>query len=272
MNTNVNTLHAAREIGRELYLRILLESDNKYFELGARTIELSGGQMSWMSNCVSIPVGCVIHRTRRTSDESEANEWVTEFEQTVRAIGSNIVRIYVQEPSTVLESALENNGFQRRVECALLAFPERVTPVPDAALRRVATDADMEKKCAYDAESAFGPDGHQLDPQHWHIAMVTKWRTKLLDFYFIERSGEVCGTVGAMYRDGVLRLKNLTVRPAFRRQGVGRQAVLALWRKAIESSCILGTFGLEGQAGYKMYRSVGMQVGGAQHEWTKNIS
>ena len=84
--------------------------------------------------------------------------------------------------------------------------------------------------------------------------------------------GEICGTVGAMNAEHILRLKNLVVRPSHRKKGVGRGTTLALWKMAFDSGKRLATFGATGGGGYATYKSAGLYPTRPQIEWCKKLS
>ncbi len=249
----------------------LLETDNRYFELASTTRQLPGGQLSWMPGCTSIPLGCVIVRVGQPSSMRQANRWTGEFEAAVDEIGGRIVRLYLQDRVPLLEDALRQAGYQGRAELAFLSPTVAPPQESSVSIRQVVTKEDFQLKSDLEAESSTGPDGHSLDPRPWQEALCAKWKTKLLHFYFIERDGNIVGTIGAMQGSCILRLKNLVIRPAFRQQGFGREAVFALWRQACDDGRLLGTFGVQGDAGCHVYLSAGLKVTAAQVEWSISL-
>ena len=171
----------------------------------------------------------------------------------------------------MLESALTHAGYEERQEVAFVG-PATAPPTDTTVtLRMMQTEADLDKMAEIDAESPRGPDGHIADNGTWNEIIRKKWRTGELSLYFIEDQGEICGNVGAMHAAHILRLKNLVVRPCHRKNGFGRGATLALWKKAFDAGKRLATFSVPGGGGYATYKSAGLYPTRPQYEWCKEL-
>jgi GNAT superfamily N-acetyltransferase len=99
-----------------------------------------------------------------------------------------------------------------------------------------------------------------------------KCETGIKESFLIEYCGQICGSIGAIRMADLLRLKNIIIRPGFRRQGLGLQAVRELAALAHSRGLpALGVFGIEGDAGDRLYRSAGFSVIGDLTEWCKRL-
>jgi len=257
---------------REICTAEVLETDNRYFELATERADLNGAQLVWSPDRTSIPLGCVILRVEEPESPEQALEWLTRFEDAILDVDCRLARIYLQKSNPVLEQALTRTGYERRPEVAFVG-PATAPPAGTTVSLHLMTDeADLDKMAEIDAEDSYGPDGHTADNATWNEIIRQKWRTGELSLYFIKYQEEICGTVGAMHAAHILRLKNLVVRPSYRKQGIGRAATLALWEMAFDSGKRLAVFGVPGGGGYATYKSAGLHPTLPQDEWCKILS
>lgn len=257
---------------REICTVEVLETDNRYFELATESADLSGARLVWSPGRTSIPLGCVILRVEEPESDEQALEWLARFEEAILNVNCRLARIYLQKPNAVLESALTRTGYERRPEVAFVG-PATAPPAgTTVSLQLMTKEADLDKMAEIDAEDSYGPDGHTADNATWNEIIRQKWRTGELSLYFIKDQDEICGTVGAMHAEHILRLKNLVVRPSYRKQGVGRRATLALWKMAFDSGKRLAVFGVPGGGGYATYKSAGLHPTWPQDEWCKILT
>lgn len=262
---------AEKEI-RETCTVELLKTDVRYFELASKTTDLHGAHMYWSPGRTSIPLGCVILQVEEPETSAQALGWVSRFEDAILQVDCSLSRIYLQEPNPVMELALIRAGYEQQAE---VAFVGPATPPPtdtSVTLEQMKTEADLDRMAEIDAEIPVGPDGHAVDNETWSEIIRQKWRTGELSLYFIVDRDDICGTVGAMNAEHILRLKNLVVRPSHRTKGVGRGATLALWKLAFESGKRLATFAAPGGGGYATYKSAGLDPTKPQVEWCRKLT
>ncbi len=89
--------------------------------------------------------------------------------------------------------------------------------------------------------------------------------------WLIEVAGDPCGAVCDMQVDGLIRLKNLVIRPDDRRRGLGVAAALSIGEIATEQGVALGSFALHGSCGERVYRRAGMRPAVRQTEWYRPL-
>ncbi len=248
----------------------LLESDRRYFEMGAETEPLSHGLLAWMPGLTRLAASCVIHRVE--SMPSNLAAWLDEIEVKVADRDVPLVRIYLEHCPDGLRQAFRERGYQQRNEIGFLA-PSGDSHVPQGlALSEVLSDADWQFKQAIHNEAMHGPDGYTNQADLWVELEQRKCATGQMRSFLVQRDGEVCGTVGAIAHDGLLRLKNIVITPRFRRLGLGVAAVQLMRRLASQQqNRRLGVYGVDGGPGSRLYKRAGLREINCQQEWSRMI-
>ncbi|WP_278314647.1 hypothetical protein [Lolliginicoccus levis] len=179
------------------------------------------------------------------------------LEASDRRRGHALTRLYLTEPSLLIEQHFLDHGYQRRTESVYIR--------PTAGLGSISGGVQLEEihdepawaiKARIDSESQGGPDGYDRSAALWARFEHAKWRSGAVRFFLI-RSGQQChGSVGAMMTPQAIRLKNLLIRPASRGQGIGTATTLALAALgASEGRPAFGVFAVDGGIGASTYRS-----------------
>jgi GNAT superfamily N-acetyltransferase len=247
-----------------------LESDARYFELGARSKALPGASLSWVPGLTTLPAGCVVQRVQPETVRRDPPAWIRRVEREVLAAGTRLVRIYLDEAAG-LDAALAAEGYQGKREIAFLG-KARMFPENPVRLREVLTEADWREKERIHRESPLGPDGHQSDAAKWTRLLRLKNAAGGKRSFLCECDDGVCGTVGALEMKDLVRLKNIVIRPAFRGQGLGLGVVRCLIQMAAERGKeAMGVFAVEGAPGERLYTRAGMTGAAAIWEWTKQF-
>ena len=116
-----------------------------------------------------------------------------------------------------------------------------------------------------------GPDGYTNEADLWVAMERRKCETGLMQSFFVEREGEICGTVGMIIQaDRLARLKNIVIAPPHRRTGLGVAAVGLLRQLAARDHGLrLGVLGVQGGHGSKLYRRAGLSEVTCQFEWSR---
>jgi hypothetical protein len=248
----------------------LLLSDLDYFRLGAQRRPLpGGGELFRMEGCERLAAGCVAFPGENPHPIGP-DRWVEAFEGAVREAGAPLARLYLQGPQPDLTAALERGGYTRKRETAYLSPAAPPPPVAGYRLRPIESSRDWDDAHAVFAELERGPDGYENPAALWLDLIRRKCAGGQMRYYVVEDQQGVCGTVGSMeYRD-MLRLKNLMIRPARRRNGAGRATALLLRLMAArQPGRVLGVFGIDGSPGAEVYQSAGLFAAGHQEEWTR---
>ena len=248
-------------------LAAAIETDRVYFELGAKIERLPGAILAWMPNLTSAAPGAVIQRVEPETVAAMSVQWLHRAERALSDIGAGIARIYLEERHEPLDALLQNAGYSAREE---LIFAHSIeAPGAGLEITRIETDADWGRKLLLHQQISTPPDGHRSGAFDW----VTLERRKCdagMEAYLVERDGKTVGAIGALQGNGVLRLKNIVVHPAHRRQGVGLGMlghfgkVGAEW--GIPEQCV---FAVKGEIGELLYHAAGMRVIGSVVEWSK---
>lgn len=249
--------------------RVLLETDRRYFELGALRRELPGAEMVWLEGMADLPAAGVVHRV--VPAETADSAWVGEVTAALLDTGFRHGRIYLDEPSGPLEAQLASDGWTLRREPGLVALASLPRRTPDVELVPVLSDDDWVAKKHVHQADALRPDGHDAPAKRWVAMERARVATGELEAWLVVRDGIVCGTVCTMVHDVVLRNKNLVVHPDHRRTGVGLGVLAKLGDMARARGLVLGTFSVTGEVGELLYRAADMSVVVEQREWSRSL-
>ena len=254
--------------------RALIESDCRYFEAGARIHALGPVEIACLPGFEAIAAGCVVQRVRSERlRPAGAAGWIARVEDNLRALGCALARWYVVGDAPELARALVAAGYARRIELGFL-LEARVSrsAVPGLSLRAVETDRQWSAKLRLHRRAARGPDGHETPASLWVDLERRKAAAGLLRPYLVEMEGTVCGAVGASRQGPLLRMKNIVINPAIRRRGIATAVARSFGTFAAALGCdAAGCFGVEGDAGARVYRRAGFRVVTAQAEWVKPL-
>ena len=248
----------------------LLETDRRYFELGALRRKLPGAEIVWLDGMADLPAAGVVHRVV-PAETADAAAWVGEVTTALLDTGFKHGRIYLDEPFEPLEAQLAADGWTMRREPGLVALARVPRRTPDIELARVLSDDDWTAKEHVHEADAVGPDGHDASASRWVAMERARVATGELEAWLVVRDGVVCGTVCTMAEDVVLRNKNLVVHPDHRRTGIGLGVLATLDDLARARGLVLGTFSVIGEVGELLYRAADMSIVVEQREWSRSL-
>lgn len=250
----------------------LLESDRRYFELGARVERVRAARLVSMPALEGAPGGCVVQRVCDIEFDVDPRRWVAEMVERLRALGCAVARVYLDGPNFSLESALEDAGFRRRLEIGYVVRGELPVRREDVVLHPVADEDGWEAKRRLHAGSDDASDGYALSGPSWVELERRKCDSGGMRAYLVEVAGTVLGAVAVLEVDGLLRAKNVFVLSGSRRQGIGASVMGLLSRQAVEVGLgVTGIFGVEGRAGNALYHRLGMTPVVEQQEWSRYL-
>ena len=252
-----------------IQLASAIETDRRYFELGANIEQLSGARLAWMPGLTSAPAAAVIQRVDPETVATEGKPWLSRAEQALSGIGCQMARVYFDRRHAASEQLFRDAGYEEREE---LIFAHSLgPPEPGLSMARVESASDWDRKLQLQQIMTTPPDGHSTDPADW-IALERRKCGAGMEMYLAEIDGEAIGAIGAIRGDGLLRLKNIAVHPSHRRTGVGLRMLGHLGEisreRGISEQCV---FAVRGEIGELLYRAAGMRIIGSVIEWSKPL-
>ena len=248
----------------------LVESDRRYFELGARRVQLPGAEIVWLEGMADLPAAGVVHRVVPAELVDPAG-WMGEMTVTLLDAGFIHGRIYLDGPFEPLEAELASGGWTMRREPGLVALENVPTRGQGIELVPVLDDEDWAAKEEVHRADGLRPDGHEAPASRWVAMERARVATGEIEAWLVLRDDIVCGTVCSMAGDTVLRNKNLVVHPDHRRSGVGLSVLAGLDVMARARGLVMGTFSVAGEDGELLYRAAGMSVVVEQREWSRPL-
>jgi GNAT superfamily N-acetyltransferase len=249
----------------------LLESDRRYFEVGARMVALPGAVLAHMPAFRDIPAAAAVHRVDPHALLPDPLTWVVAVETIMTDLGLPRSRFFVERHAPELELALTMLGYRSRMESGLVRRAEAVES--SVVLVPVTGDDDWSRKLSVHSHSEDGPDGFPLDPAQWVCFEKAKQAAGYYTLYVAMRDGVACGAVGFSLSGRLLRLKNLVVAPTHRRRGVGAAILDAAAALAhAKGLAAVGCFAMPGELGDGLYRANGFIDVVTQMGWDRVLT
>ena len=259
----------------------LLESDRRYFGLGAESQSLGFGELCWVPGQSRNPAGCVYHidfpGQKRLQGAAEGCP-LASIEAAFVSLHSPIARIYTPT-DCVLAPMLGQAGYECRSELGYLIEGSQVEGMQEPLthllhLRPVLSNQDWADKCTLQRSSKAVPDGHQHAPEDWIELERQRSRSGSIEWFLAETDGEICGTFGLARSVGLTRIKNVLVHPKWRRKGIAQRMLKTVFANELPESSTqaVGVFGVAGSLGERLYRSCGMSPVCEQLEWVRPLS
>ncbi len=248
----------------------LLESDARYFELGADVIEAPSARIALLAGARALPAGCVVQRLQVARIETDPVRWIAQIERQVGDLGAAAVRIYEQGEAR-LAATLAAHGYQVATEVGFF-LPAQDEAAHASAFALVPAEGarDWETRLGMFASNPRGPDGHAVDPAAYVEMERRRCATKAMDPFLICVDGEAIGAVCALQTGSLLRMKNLYVAAHAQRRGAARAAVVLLAHLAARRQLAgVGLFAHRGSGGERIYRELGMAEVTRQQECLK---
>jgi GNAT superfamily N-acetyltransferase len=248
----------------------LVETDRRYFGLGAEQRQVAGAEIVWIDGMADLPAAGVVQRVV-PAEIADPGDWTAEVTSALLELGFTHGRVYLDEPSDELEIELAAAGWTMRREPGLVA----VDPVPSRGdgveLVPVVDVADWTAKEALHRADGLRPDGHDAPAARWVAMERARVGSGGLEAWLAIRDGIVCGTVCTLTVDGILRNKNIFVHPDHRRTGVGLGMLARLDDMARSRQTLMGSFSLAGEDSALLYRAAGMHTVVEQREWSRPL-
>ena len=250
----------------------LIESDARYFELGAQVETIDGAVIAWVPGFVDLAAGCVVQRVNPTLMSMGHERWLPHVERRLRCLGASWSRIYLDQPHDSLEQALAKAGYGRRLELGFVTTVAPAVQTSGVCLRPVHENEGWDWKAQLHADDKPGADGYRHDPGRWVTLMQIKAATGLKEPYLIEHGDDVLGEVAVMDMEHMVRLKNLFIAPKARGRGLGAAAIGLVWGEAKRRGKHgVGVLGIEGSSGARLYHRCGLKVASQLIEWSRRL-
>lgn len=265
----IDAAPSAGRTGLSELLTRALETEQTYFELGARLEDLAGAVLAWTPGFVAAPAASVVHRVEPDAIVGRGREWLAGAESRLEELGIPLARIYLMARHEGMETLLSNAGYACREEILFAdALPEPAAPL---TFRPVVSDDDWARKRAFHRGVPESPDGHCNGAAE--LARLEQHKCAHgMEAFIAEIGGRTVGVAGAIWGEGIVRIKNLLVHPDFRRQAVATTLMshIAAHGRArgISEQCLVA---LKGGTGEMLYRSLGMTVVGSCFEWSRRL-
>jgi len=249
------------------FVAALIESDSAYFDCAAETEDLGFARLARMPGLVGLAAAGVVHRFDPERAPDDIDGWVATVSDRLREEGW-APRFYLQSPLPQLERALQDRGFRRQDEVAMIDDDLVQGDTGAIVLEPVIDAAGWQRKRSLQEACATGPDGHPMAAAAWVALERSKAEAGGLTPFLIVEDGEDLGMISTMDLGPMLRMKNLVVHTRFRGSGVATRAVRALLGRArADGRDAVGCFALaEGDAG-RLYRACGFREVARQSEW-----
>ena len=145
----------------------LIESDRRYFELGAKIDKLPLGELAWMPGLTDLAASCVVHRIDLSGDRQPSDRWLDQIEFILRERAVARARIYLDECPSSIQALMRRRGYGHRCELGFLAPAGHPELPRNIRLCRVRTEADWRLKQSLHAEAMEGPDGYTNQADLW---------------------------------------------------------------------------------------------------------
>ena len=258
---------------RSSLIRDLMESDSGYFEAGAEIVRLPGVELVRLLGLESLAAACVAQRIDPTHVPTDVDTWLGDIELHMSSWGARQVRIYLQQPASRIESVLERRGYRHREEIAVLKDANSRDDSPlSLTLRLIESAEDWEKKATLHRRMDVEPDGYMAPSEMWVEMEQRRSDAGYMKPYLIVIDDDVVGDVSAARWGNILRMKNLSVAPNFRRRKIATATVMRFaTMAAAQGLAAAGAFVLANEPGLNLYKRAGFDFVARQTEWAKTI-
>ena len=261
-----------RESSNQSLSAALVQSDANYYRLGAKSTRFEGVDVLYMPEFLDIAAGCVALWKQTPASRNDAQLRVDRLKSKLRDMGASVCRIYDYSETTILSSVLAENRYTNTLEYALIIPCNTTFQSDELTLELVSSQEDWFTKLKLHQCTLHAPDGHSVESDRWVKMELHKNASGKLEFYLAHWKGQVCGTVGVMYENDFLRMKNLFVHTTWRGQGIGAAITQAMVRFAADAGYTsLGMTALAEGPALSMYKAQGASIITHQNEWVSAV-
>ncbi|MCB1050643.1 MAG: GNAT family N-acetyltransferase [Acidobacteria bacterium] len=237
------------------YYQHLIDSDRHYFQWGGQFEDRGAYLRVCQPDLKHTPLGCIVWERAPM-----AGPVLRALEDELSGAGYSFIRLY-----TTFDGP--KPGFQPKIEYLMALAPNR----PSSSfleLRQIQTDADWALKSHLVSTSQTASDGRFHRADDW-IAFEKSRQASGYQFFLAFQGDWVVGAIGAQAKSQWVRLKNLWVHPAHRRNGCG-SAIVGACLERFQQCAWAGCFSLR-SGKQNLYERLGFQTVGKVTEWFKKI-
>jgi ribosomal protein S18 acetylase RimI-like enzyme len=257
----------------------LHDSDVRYFQAAAETIDVMEGKLSYMQNLSSQAGGCVFHSLTKLPEPNQdaCKLWLTDLEQLFVERDVPRCRFYLQEEFPEHTAWFESLGYKKVPELGLFAELDMQEQNNDIAVNDFAlAETNAEHWALYKAllETADAtPDGYRMQADDYATLERAKAESGYMQAYIYIVEGEALAVGNLDYNNSMARVKNVLVHPQQRGKGIGKKVVATLMEIGRQQGAKqAGAYALEENlSAVAMYHSLGFKDVYFQYEWTHNL-
>ncbi|MDX2269085.1 MAG: hypothetical protein NW208_13330 [Bryobacter sp.] len=256
-----------------------IQSDQRYFTGAAREDDLPGAHIYFAPGYSHLSAGCVAYLEEPASIQSEPRAWIGQLESRLRRWGARWSRVYVRPQHNTLESAFTWWNYECRREWILFAPAAEFAGWDDNfVMHPIRSNLDWSANLHFhqsvlQSAHAKGSDGYEYQAAQWVAFMRQKSEAGAMEPYQLWFQQQVIAEVSIMRNEHTLRLKNLTVSPAWRQRGIGRQVASWLRSQAMgQGKAGVVVFTVEGSFSARAYFNAGFDPCGEILEWSRDLS
>lgn len=245
----------------------VVASDRAYFALGAEVQPLPGAVLLHLPGSAGVGAGTVVW-VDDPDVVAKASDWVDAARASAAAVGAPVLRVYGLGTEGRAALRCAGGGLVPRQELAYVGARRRG---PGIELRAADGEDGRAARRRVAGRASAAPDGHPIDAEAFLAGEERRAATGELELFVAWIDREPVANVGALRTGGLLRLKNLLVRPDRRREGIAKAVTSTLLGWAEDEGRALGTVALAGDHGERIYRSLGLDLAGSYTEWSATI-
>ena len=254
----------------ELPVHRLIDSDRRYFCAGAENTDLLHGTFSKLAGLTTEPGGCVFHSIQRLA--TPLSGWLNELSDFFRKNRAHLIRFYLHESDSEIESELLANNFNRVCEVGFgRNLPDDYSCSQVNVIERTAKHDQLYQDLIRTSETS--PDGHSMNPREYCLLEEAKIRAGYMTPYLAFENGKAIGAANLDLSDDFARIKNVLVAPKLRGRRIGTNLVRHIMGVAQQRGATqIAAFALEdNQAAIGMYKACGFTEFCEQFEWTRKV-
>lgn len=249
---------------------LTLETDARYFEMGASVEKFPAGELAWMPGLERISSSAVLHRIHTGCDP------VVHFppmEQAAIKTGVPETRLYLHDRNHQWEGELTNRGYRMREEMVVVAEPQVRSQWPEYErlnMRTIVTEQDWQARARLFGADGKAPDGYGVDVEAYIEMEKRKTAGKQFTMLlFSDEHNQPVASVGIFILHPFARLKNLIVDHRRRGCGMASRMIAEIGRSPSYKNFALIAYEIPRTDRSSLYRRMNFRHVASCYEWRK---